>query len=86
MTTFRIKTSATIIGIHEHTRTRIGRKDPTDPTGQTVIIDTMSLGWFIHLDFNDDGIGEVSFCVGEKPEGFEPGDRITLAFEKVSEI
>lgn len=67
---------ATIRGLHEHSRTIAGRRDPI--TGGTSI-ETISLGWFIHVDFGPES-GPISFCVGpEMPRNITIGQEVILA-------
>ncbi|HEY0723357.1 MAG TPA: hypothetical protein VGD41_05120 [Pyrinomonadaceae bacterium] len=75
-TPFRLRTRCRVIGVHEHFRNIAGRKNSL---GESVI-ETISLGWFIHLDLDDGGI---AFGYGPDRPPIDAGDTIELSFEKV---
>lgn len=78
---FRLLVRAKVLGIHEHRRTVRGRRDPLNPS--LSIIEDVSLGWFLHIDFDEDGIGEISIGVGpDRPQGVEEGDFILMTLER----
>lgn len=56
-TQFVDRFTAAVTGVHEHSRTIRGRRDSH---GQAYT-ETISLGWFLHVDFDGDGTGEISF-------------------------
>ena len=75
--TFRMRTRCQVIGIHEHFRNIGGRKNSR---GESVI-ETISLGWFIHLNLDEGGI---AFGFGPDQPSLAEGDTIELTLEKVS--
>lgn len=76
---FHLSTFVRVVGVHEHHRTVSGRKNEL---GQTVM-NTISLGWFLHLDFDGDGIGEISVGVGPLcPQGISVGDQVCMSLTR----
>jgi hypothetical protein len=75
---------AQVIGIHEHKRTTSARKNPLDP--QVVVTETVSLGYFMHLDFGPES-GPISFGVGpEVPRGLKAGQTVIVAILAESKV
>ena len=78
-----ISTRATVKGVHEHSRTIMGRRDPLTGGATT---ESISLGWFIHLDFGPES-GPLSFGVGpERPTQVSLGDEVILTIYKSSPV
>src|SRR5262245_60511154 len=73
---FRMRTRCKVVGVHEHFRNIPGRKNSL---GQSVI-ESISLGWFIHLDLDEGGI---AFGYGPDRPPVDLGDTIELILEKV---
>lgn len=74
---------ATVRGVHEHTRTIMGKRDPI--TGGA-ITEAISLGWFVHLDFGPES-GPISFGVGpERPAQIAQGDEVILTIFKTASV
>jgi hypothetical protein len=75
---------ARITAIREHSVTRSARKDPTDP--QVTVVQTVSLGYFLHLDFGPES-GPISFGVGPTvPPNVSVGDTVIVAITKESRL
>ena len=78
-----ISARATIRGIHEHTRTMYGKRDPVT---QAAVTEHISLGWFIHLDFGPES-GPMSFSVGPHfPSHISVGDEVIMTIFKPSRV
>lgn len=74
---FSLQGKVRVVNILEHHRTIRGKRDPV--TGAS-LIESVNLGWFIHLEF--DG-GVYMFHNGtEKPEGIEVGDMVNVRIWK----
>jgi len=72
---------AHVRGVHEHTVTRSARKDPLDP--MTTIVNKVSLGYFIHLDFGPES-GPLSFGCGPTPLDVKAGEAVIVAILRES--
>lgn len=69
----RLVTHATVSGVHEHTRTISGRRNPI--SGE-VTMEHISLGWFIHFEELD-----FSLCWGTERPAIREGSRMRITFE-----
>jgi len=74
---FKMRTWCRVLGVHEHFRNIAGRRNSQ---GEAVI-ESISLGWFIHLDLDEGGI---AFRYGPDRPPVDTGDIIELVFEKVN--
>lgn len=79
MTIQRLVTFAHVTRVIEHTKTIRGRRDPVSGASVT---ESINLGWFIHLDFDDDSLAEISLGVGSDHPGFAAGDRLRVTLER----
>jgi hypothetical protein len=65
-----------VTGIHEHTRTISGRRDPVSGA---VTMDSISLGYFMHIDM----AGGIAIQLGPTPpEDLKVGDEVIVSIRK----
>lgn len=75
---FALRTKAKIVNVLEHHRTIRGRRDAQGHA----FTESVNLGWFLHIDFDGDGIASTSFGVGTEKPDLKPGDEIEILFLK----
>lgn len=72
------KTLLPVVGIHEHTRTISGRRDPV--TG-AVALENISLGYFMHLQWASGNVD--AYHLGPTaPDDLKAGDTVEITFRK----
>lgn len=74
---FKLEGNVKVLAIREHSRTIRGHKDPTSGAS---LLDSINLGWFIHLEFEG---GVYAFRFGmDRPEGIVEGDTVLVTLSK----
>src|SRR5262245_43670662 len=76
---FAVRTAVKVTGVHEHIKTIRGRRD----SGGNPFTESMSLGWFLHVDFDGDGTGEISFGVGPDRPPVDTGDMLEITIVRL---